>query len=96
MDISDHFSPENNAYWNQNVHFWGECLEESRLIGAHCVSAPNWNPTLKDDNLLKLKTSMPGLRGPDRRRSGPHPFDYFTFDFNVLQSAQQGARFGAD
>jgi len=29
-------------------------------FGTCCVSAPNWDPTLKDDNLLKLNANMPG------------------------------------
>jgi hypothetical protein len=56
----------------------------------------NWDPTLKDDNLLKLKTVCLDDGVPIGAHQDPHSFDHFTFDFKALQGTQQGSRFGAD
>ena len=46
---------------------------EARSPNWECVSAPRRDPTNQHRKILSCLADLPLVRGPDRRRLGPHP-----------------------
>jgi hypothetical protein len=55
-----------------------------------CESAPKRDPSQNCRKELKSQEKTPDVRGPDRRRSGPHPKENLLQRFNELRPIRGG------